>query len=378
MNKKIILVLLAAVCFSSISCVDNSKQLNRHVYTKVITPGIYLEKYCTHESGAGIYDTGTDYEYYVTDSAGHRLDIGPEFEHQFFHLRLRDSLLLVRKVCRMGDMYGQAQNLSGYKVEDSMVYNLKSLGFIVPESTPASLSQKKKALDSVADQMIRVKGAGYIMGSAWTMDQMPDHLVKLSDFYISKYEVTQDLWESVMGYNPSAFRNCSTCPVENVDWLEVQIFLRELNKITNDVYRLPTEAEWEFAARGGINTKGYRYCGSNVIDSVAWRDENSSNKTHPVGQKQPNELGIYDMSGNVSEWCSDWYSQNYEVACQTLQDPTGVDKGDHKIIRGGGWNNSIYDMRPADRQRSHPQWGAFFNCGFRLAKSIVSTNSKTL
>jgi formylglycine-generating enzyme required for sulfatase activity len=349
---------------------EQQEEKPRYINTRILTPGLYVEKYCTHESGAGIYDTGTDYDFYLTDSAGHKQYIGWRDDDHFFDLLLRDNRVFIKKICEYGDLYDSGKNMNYNKVVDSAVYDLQALGFKIPLLTPVTASRKATAIKKISMEMILVKGAVFDMGSEWTFDQMPVHQVSVSDFYINKYEVTQDLWEAVMGYNPSCFRNCPACPVESVNWNEVQLFLQELNRITGDKYRLPTEAEWEYAASGGNKQKDYRYCGGNNMDSVAWYDENSGGKTHPVGQKFPNELGLCDMSGNVSEWCNDWYGDDYKTACNVFLNPPGIDAGTDKVIRGGGWNASIYDTRPADRQRGDPEWGHGYNRGFRLVKSF--------
>ncbi|MFN4257335.1 MAG: SUMF1/EgtB/PvdO family nonheme iron enzyme, partial [Saprospiraceae bacterium] len=158
-------------------------------------------------------------------------------------------------------------------------------------------------------------------------DEKPVHSVTLADFYIGKYEVTQKQWRDIMGSNPSYFKNCDNCPVENVSWDDVQEFLKKLNaKYPGKNYRLPTEAEWEYAARGGQQSKGHQYAGSDNLGLVAWYNGNSGNKTHPVGERKANELGLYDMSGNVWEWCWDLY------------DPEVY--GSYRIFRGGSWAES--------------------------------------
>jgi formylglycine-generating enzyme required for sulfatase activity len=171
-------------------------------------------------------------------------------------------------------------------------------------------------------EMVFVKGGTFTMGCTAEQgddcfdNEEPAHKVTLSDFYIGKYEVTQAQWKAVTGNNPSKFNGCDNCPVEGVSWNDIQEFIKKLNAKTGLNYRLPTEAEWEYAARGGAQSRGYKYSGSNSVDEVAWYYGNSGNETHPAGTKKANELGIYDMSGNVYEWCNDWYGA-YNSEAQT-------------------------------------------------------------
>ena len=166
----------------------------------------------------------------------------------------------------------------------------------------------------------------------------PAHQVTLTnDYYIGKYEVTQALWKAVMGNNPSNFKG-DNLPVEQVSWNDCQEFLNKLNSITGKTFRLPTEAEWEYAARGGNKSRGYQYSGSNNLSDVAWYGDNSGSKTHPVGSKQANELGIYDMSGNVWEWCQDRFG-SYSSSPQN--NPTGAN-GFNRVYRGGCWSDNVW------------------------------------
>ena len=192
--------------------------------------------------------------------------------------------------------------------------------------------------------------------------EKPAHKVTLSDYQIGKHEVTQAQWQAVMGNNPSHFSGCNNCPVESVSWNEVQDFIEKLNAKTGKQYRLPTEAEWEYAARGGNKSRGYEYAGGNEIASVAWYDENSNSKTHPVGQKNANELGIYDMSGNVWEWCSDWYG-DYSSGSQT--NPKGPNSGTYRVLRGGGGAGKAGSCRSSRRGDLSPG-NRYDGVGFRL------------
>ncbi|MFM7153873.1 MAG: formylglycine-generating enzyme family protein, partial [Bacteroidota bacterium] len=190
------------------------------------------------------------------------------------------------------------------------------------------------------------------------------HPVTLSDYYIGETEVTQAQWKAVMGDNPSGFNGCDDCPVENVSWNDAQKFITRLNaRAGSPRYRLPTEAEWEYAARGGANSRSYQYAGSNDINEVAWYDVNSRFKTHPVKGKKPNELGVYDMSGNVYEWCSDWYGY-YLAASQT--NPQGPSAGVFRVFRGGGWFDAAGYCRASFRNDDGPG-GRGIYLGFRLA-----------
>ena len=196
--------------------------------------------------------------------------------------------------------------------------------------------------DGISIDMVRVEAGTFTMGATPEMedplsDEKPTHQVTLTnDYYMGKYEVTQALWQAVMGYNSSDL-NGDNLPVENVSWDECQKFISKLNSITGKTFRLPTEAEWEYAARGGKKSRGYQYSGSNNLSDVAWYKDNSGGKIHAVGSKQSNELGIYDMSGNVWEWCNDWFG-SYSHSSQA--NPTGANSGAFRVIRGGGSGDS--------------------------------------
>jgi len=212
-------------------------------------------------------------------------------------------------------------------------------------------------------------------------DELPTHQVTLSSFYIGKYEVTQAEYQAVMGTNPSHFSG-SDKPVENVSWFDAVEYcnarsiqegltpcynttnIQECNFSVNG-YRLPTEAEWEYAARGGSNNPDYLYSGSNDINSVAWNSSNSGSTSHNVGTKTPNGLGIYDMSGNVWEWCNDRYG-SYSSSAQS--DPVGPATGSYRVTRGGSWYYSATYCRVAYRYDDYPA-NSNYNIGFRLARS---------
>lgn len=238
-------------------------------------------------------------------------------------------------------------------------------------STSVSQGQSKEiSVNGVSFKMIYVAGGTFTMGATaeqdgYGSDETPTHQVTLSDYFIGETEVTQELWYAVMGTNPSKFTRSSRNPVEMVSWYDCQAFIQKLNQLTGLRFRLPTEAEWEYAARGGNSSKGYKYSGSNRIDDVAWNDGNSGNTTHEVATCYPNELGLYDMSGNVWEWCSDWYG-SYSSMAQT--DPSGAGSGSYRVYRGGSWFNYARGCRVAYRYRNTPG-DRFGYLGLRLVCS---------
>lgn len=195
------------------------------------------------------------------------------------------------------------------------------------------------------------------------------HQVKLDGYYIGHTPVTQALWKKVMGSNPSYFK-FDSLPVENVSWNDCQMFIRKLNTLTGKSFRLPTEAEWEYAARGGKKSHNYNYSGSNRIDDVAWYRDNSNNSTHPVGQKCANELGLFDMSGNVLEWCSDWYEERYCYYFESRCNPQGPSQGQYRVSRGGSWYYADNRCQISYRSYGVPTDGNA-NLGFRLAMSFL-------
>ncbi len=224
-------------------------------------------------------------------------------------------------------------------------------------------------VNGVNYKMVKVVGGTFMMGA--TVEQggdalsceKPEHMVTLRDYYIGETVVTQALWKAVMGNNPSEFKGVDFLPVERVSWDDVKEFIKKLNEETGKVFRLPTEAEWEFAARGGVMSKEYKYSGSNEIDEVAWYADNSKGKVHAVKGKNANELGLYDMSGNVWEWCSDWYG-GYSKDAQN--NPQGPSTGDYRVTRGGGCLNSSRFCRVTCRKDTKLGDRSSY-CGFRLA-----------
>lgn len=222
--------------------------------------------------------------------------------------------------------------------------------------------------NGVPFDMVEVRGGTFRMGATSEQgsdaldNEKPVHSVTLSGYYIGKTEVTQALWEVVMGNNPSRFKG-DNLPVEWVSWNDCQEFIRKQNALTGQNFRLPTEAEWEFACRGGNNSRGYKYSGSNYIDDVAWYAGNSGIETQPVAAKSPNELGIYDMSGSVLEWCNDWYD-GYRCGAQT--NPKGPYDGSSRVYRGGSWFNYAWYCRSSNRFSDNPTYRDNY-LGLRLA-----------
>ena len=221
---------------------------------------------------------------------------------------------------------------------------------------------------SFEPEMVFVEGGRFMIGSTnGDDDEKPVHEVELSSFSIGKYEVTQAQWKAVMGGNPSSFSNCEQCPVESVSWNDVQEYIRKLNSQTGKTYRLPTEAEWEYAARGGNRSEGTIYAGGNAIGEVGWYSGNSGSTTHPVGQKKANALGLFDMTGNVWEWCSDWYGA-YPSSYQ--RNPQGASSGQLRVLRGGSWYSYELNCRVALRIWDFPDYSYNYN-GFRLVLAPV-------
>ena len=236
------------------------------------------------------------------------------------------------------------------------------------QTKPGSQAPLSPVLQNLVNNMVHVSGGTFIMGGTPEQgndavdNEMPTHQVTLSPFSIGRYEVTQEEWEAVMGKNPSEFKGAKL-PVANVTWNECQTFIRKLRALTGKHFRLPTEAEWEFAARGGNSSLGYKYAGSNDIGSVAWYKDNSNEQPHEVGTKQPNELGLYDMSGNVSEWCQDKYGA-YSSAPQ--KNPHGPSSELYLNIRGGCWRYSPDGCRNSCRS-NYDNDGRLHFVGLRLA-----------
>lgn len=229
--------------------------------------------------------------------------------------------------------------------------------------------RRDRVLHELEANMVKVKGGTFMMAAHSIRNDEPSHQVTLSDFFICKYEVTQELWLVVMGSNPSYFSSAKGFddnllrPVERVSWNDCQTFIDKLNQLTGKNYRLPTEAEWEYAASGGEHSQDFKYSGSNDENKVIWDDSNSNKTSHNVGTKAPNELGLYNMSGNVWEWCSDWYG-SYNLSDQT--NPKGPAAGTKRVYRGGSWYDSIWSCCISCRNYADPSWRNY-GLGLRLA-----------
>lgn len=238
---------------------------------------------------------------------------------------------------------------------------------------PDSLQRIEYLIDTVHFRMVRVEGGAFVMGATpdqhdeHTISDKPAHTVVLSPFYIAETEVTNALWHAVMpekrfveGWmNPMQ-------PITYISWNDAQLFLHRLDSLTGMPFRLPTEAEWEYAARGGAKSKGYRFAGSDLCDTVAWNTANAGFKKHLVKSKLPNELGLYDMTGNVSEWCQDWFGQYYYG---TEPNPKGPAEGDKRVVRGGSYDNCADNIHLSCRQYYLPDEAN--NCiGLRVAFTL--------
>ena len=258
--------------------------------------------------------------------------------------------------------YEDIEHKEIYRVMDE---KLPYEDFIEVELLPLIEKQEEHSVrftaNGVSFTMIRVQGGTYQMGASADDDEAydnekPRHIETVGNFMIGKTPVTQALWQAVMGSNPSYFTGDMQRPVEKVSWDDCQTFIRKLNQLTGENFRLPTEAEWEYAARGGNRSKGYKYSGGNDAEAVAWYDDNSDGTTHRVKTKQPNELGIYDMSGNVWEWCQDKWCDDYESPRNSTD----------RVLRGGSWDFSARGVRVSIRSGSYPDY-RYNLSGLRLA-----------
>lgn len=226
-------------------------------------------------------------------------------------------------------------------------------------------SPKKERVQALLGPFVKIEGGTFQMGSVGYDSDEKQHKVQLSTFYMQPTEVSQELYEAVMGVNPSENKSNKLSPVTNVSWEDCQVFIQKLKELTGMNYRLPTEAEWEYAAKGGQRSKGFPYSGSIALELVAWYRENSGLAINPISVKPPNELGLYDMTGNVWEWCQDWYGE-YDLAI--YQNPQGPEIGTRRVRRGGCFNDVSNSLRVSFRQSSASKVNRN-DLGFRLAIS---------
>ena len=272
------------------------------------------------------------------------------------------------------DAYMLLQQSSQQDNTQTVVPDVQQPQPILPSQSAAQSESNSNVLpitvNGVSFNMIKVDGGTFTMGATSEQkdpfeQEKPKHQVTLSSYYIGETELTQALWTAVMGNNPSYFKG-DNLPVEQVSWEDCQTFIGKLNDLTGKSFRLPTEAEWEYAARGGKRSNHTQYSGSKRIKDVAWYKGNSGSKTHSVKTKKPNELGLYDMSGNVWEWCQDWYD-SYGSKAQT--NPMGPDSGSHRVGRGGSWLGYSGRYCRLSHRNYYSPGGRVSNLGFRLALS---------
>ena len=247
------------------------------------------------------------------------------------------ALLAYAEQVKVVKVYNGNKVIATHIISDFEYFQVEDVD--ATELLPAKVTTYE--VNGVSFDMVEVEGGYYLMGddNSDKENEKPAHKETIPTFQIGKTEVTQELWEAVMGTNPSNFTGEENLPVEKVSWTDCNYFITKLNELTGKNFRLPTEAEWEYASRGGNKSQGYTYSGSNTLDDVAWYKDNSDSKTHPVAQKQQNELGIYDMSGNVWEWTSDKYSSNY----------SSERTSSYRVNRGGSWSSLATNSRVANR-----------------------------
>ncbi|MBC7552881.1 MAG: SUMF1/EgtB/PvdO family nonheme iron enzyme [Taibaiella sp.] len=237
--------------------------------------------------------------------------------------------------------------------------------------------KKAKDADKVILEMVAVAGGTFDMGAdSEAVDRRPAHTVTLNNFNIGKYEVTEAQWMAVMGAFPSSYSYCDNCPITNVSFNDVQAFIEKLNAMSGKHYRLPTEAEWEFAARGGVKEHmrkdnsdelvGRKYSGKVVLQYIAWFERNAKDHVHAVGKKDPNKLGAFDMTGNVEEWVNDWYNKDY-FSKKDITNPQGPEGGISKVVRGGSWRSEADEVSVTRRAAYLPKEKSI-SLGFRLAE----------
>ncbi|GJL78325.1 MAG: hypothetical protein NPINA01_13140 [Nitrospinaceae bacterium] len=297
---------------------------------------------------------------------------------RFLILSLLSLILLFGAGCSKDEDTGTGDEAA--VSESDVPEPTKSVEKVVPVTLSPEDQQKAK---QAPEGMVFIKGGCFIMGNDYAQeDEKPEHEVCVDDFFMDKHEVTQARWEKVTGYNPSKFIG-PDLPLEQVNYVEVQEFLEK----SNSQCRLPTEAEWEYAARGGADSR--YYWGNMMDESYAWYADNSKDVTHPVGQKLPNQYGLYDMMGNVWEWVDDWYEPYYQI--RGKNNPKGPKSGEHKVIRGGAFDSSAGALRITNRIWVHPKnrvfpkvttYGQAINeiynyIGFRCAQSFSASTTES-
>ena len=330
------------------------------------------------------------------------LDTEPPLEFLFFY-----GKLLVENSTALEDLLKGQSLLKQFvlNIEKDSEHYTQTLELLLVVGTKLEKSEAERRAEAerqararaqfpqlfLHEQMVHVQGGTFTMGCTPEQggpcdeNKNPPHQVRVSNFEIGKYEVTQALWEAVMGENPSYFKGCPLCPVEQVSWYDTQEFIQKLNAeldVRGGKYRLPTEAEWEYAARGNLHNPAYKYAEGDELDLVAWYDVNSGDKTHPVGQKEPNGLGLYDMAGNVGEWVQDWYDPNNpdmpsEDRARHIRRCFSTSTGFRLVrsastrdraYRGGNWSTSASYLNVARRRGDEPYYAKCY-VGFRLART---------
>ena len=264
-------------------------------------------------------------------------------------------------------------NIKNIGIISLSVILIGAIFYLLVKPVIRKISPAPHEIQGLLNGFVKVDGGSFLMGGPDSLesdDESPQHLVYVSTFSIQNKEVSQELYELVMGNNPSENKTWKDMPVTNVTWEDCQDFIKVLNEITGMDYRLPTEAEWEYAARGGLKSNGYRFSGANTSDEVGWHIDNSQRLLHVAGEKKPNELGLYDMSGNVFEWCSDWYAP-YRTDSKTSENPKGPDYGDSHVLRGGSYRNTAYYFFTTSRTSTSSPNKRSNDLGFRLVLPAV-------
>ena len=280
--------------------------------------------------------------------------------------RIYPLLIIIMSVC-ISTIAFSADSAPGNINTIATAFKKVSIASPAPPSPVSATSSHSIIEPATGMEFLPIPAGCFLMGdTTGDSDEKPAHNVCLDAFYIGKYEVTQKQWLHLTGKRPSFFSSCGdNCPVESVSWNDVQEFVHKLNNLNGGTYRLATEAEWEYACRSGGKTE--RFCGGDEVNTVAWHDKSSNSQPHPGGDKRPNGLGIYDMSGNVWEWVSDRYDKDY-YSQSSASNPEGALRGSTRVIRGGSWYNDSRNVRASIRSSDEPDHRSI-NLGFRLVNS---------